>query len=88
MKPNRLLAGVNAFPDSLNHAWKQLPYGKAIVWNNVSILVLEEEVGSEIVPFDIVLTNMKRKKVKIINSESNLVEYNLLKNGAYLQMIN
>lgn len=76
INPNRLLKGVNSY-ESTNYAWKQLSYGKAMVWNNVSILVMEEKFRNDDFPFDIVLSNLNPYKVKI-----NAEWYDLENKGA------
>lgn len=76
INPNRLLKGVNSY-ESTNYAWKQLSYGKAMVWNNVSILVMEEKFKNDDLPFDIVLSNLNPNKVKI-----NTEWYDLENKGA------
>ncbi len=52
IKPNRLLTGATRLQLS-NVAYKDIPQGKALVWNNKSVLILNEPSDKEY-PFDIV----------------------------------
>ncbi len=65
INPNRMLNGVNTYADTANYAWQQLPYGKALVWNNTSILMLDRNAKAEEFPFDIVLSKSNQYKVGI-----------------------
>lgn len=87
INPNRLLRGVNSYQDSLQHAWKQLSYGKALVWNNVSILVLDDETGEKDYPFDMILSNLDTEKVKMVEKKKedrSLKFYDLEQNGGLI----
>jgi competence protein ComEC len=85
INPNRLLNGVSSYKMTEEHAWKQLPIGKALVWNNVSILLVEEKFENQKAPFDIVLSNLDTHKIRIKNSKAegqNVSEYELKNKGA------
>lgn len=87
ISPNRLLKGVNSYQDSLQHTWKQLPYGKALVWNSVSILMLDDKTDEKDYPFDMILSNLDGEKVKIVEKkeeERSLKLYDFKKNGALI----
>ncbi len=58
IKPNRLLTGATRLPLS-NVAYKDTPQGKALVWNNKSILILNGPTDKEY-PFDIVFSKKER----------------------------
>ena len=81
LKPNRLLTGASN-ETTLHAPQKELSYGTALVWNNVSILLVEEAT-TENYPFDIVIS---KKETKNINIKG--VEINLAQTGAFTMKLN
>lgn len=70
IKPNRLLTGATDI-GFINPPQKELSVGTAMVWNNVSILLLDDTT-IENHPFDIVISKKETKNINIKGVEINL----------------
>lgn len=61
INPQRLSKGAVLVKRQDMLAWKQLPYGKAIVWNGFSILISEGKLPEKELPFHLVLDAKSNK---------------------------
>lgn len=57
IKPQRLLKGTAVQKTSVNLAWKQLPQGKVIVWNGISVFIRDVKAANQDPSFDFVLNS-------------------------------
>ena len=65
IKPQRLLKGATQVsPKKL--PWKQLPYGKLVVWNGVSVLIQEDNELDDCIPVDSVVNSREKRETAIV----------------------
>ena len=83
IKPNRLFVGVNSTNQPLPLVYKQLEYGKAMVWNDLSILILDKQTEIDSALFDIVLPANHSGKLKLSN-QFIAPSYELTTKGAFV----
>ena len=86
IKPQRLLMGANSHEGSLHMAFKQLPDGKAMVWNGVSVFIKEGKEENDNLPFDIIIDKSRIHEVYLNNGlqEQHSSTYDISEKGALL----
>ncbi|MCB0497829.1 MAG: ComEC/Rec2 family competence protein [Cyclobacteriaceae bacterium] len=78
IKPNRLLKGA-VFNEPAKLAWKQMSYGKVVVWNGVSILIKEQKVENKKLPFDVIVSESATRMIQLQDKGHDLTKKGALR---------